>query len=297
MRGRFDLDKCLDVRKWVAAAIRDEERHAPDPLWKNAPSAEEMYEERLRRIKFLRKYGRTHSDATIVADRLESCEPGRRCLSGACPECGRLLQRWFVRRSKIFIAEHIVQDKEELIAISIVPRDAVRRPGQLHTVDIVNLQRRLKYALDKTRINVGIGAIDFSFDEDRKGRYQAFWCPHFYLITSTSKKNKLGDLRKIYPRTTAIPKPVFISSFRNVSERRSYALKMKFTRRIGYHQVKNWNDKRRKCRNASCDELRAAERLELFIYLDQIGLADRVIFRRAKPVVTTLHYTTLHCKS
>jgi hypothetical protein len=201
-----------------------------------------------------------------------------------------------VRRSKIFMAEHIIQDKEELIAISIVPRDAVRRPGQLHAVDIVNLQRRLKYALDKTRINVGIGAIDFSFDEDRKGRYQAFWCPHFYLITSTSKKNKLGDrLRKIYPRTTAIPKPVFISSFRNVSERRSYALKMKFTRRIGYHQVKNWNDKRRKCRNASGDRLRASERLELFIYLDQIGLADRVIFRRAKPVVNSPKVKIVKC--
>jgi hypothetical protein len=274
------------VRKWLAAAITDEEVYSSDPLWRNAPSAEEMYEERLRRTKFLRKHGRIFPDAAAVADRLETCEPGQRCLSGACPECGRLFQRWFVRRSKKFIAKYIIRDERELIAISIVPRDAVRRAGQLHTGDIINLQRRLKYALDKTHISIALGAIDFSFDEDREGKYPAFWCPHFYLITSTSKKNKLRvRLQKIYSKTKAILKPVFISAFRNISERRSYALKMKFNRRIGYNEVDQKDGIIQQCRNASCDELRAAERLELFVYLDQIGLADRVIFRGAKPVL------------
>ena len=286
MQRKFKLDKCLDVRKWVAAGITDEEGYAPDPLWRNAPSAEEMYEERLRRTKFLRKHGRIFPDAAAVADRLETCEPGQRCLSGACPECGRLFQRWFVRRSKKFIAKYIIRDERELIAISIVPRDAVRRAGQLHTGDIINLQRRLRYALGKTHINIAVGAIDFSFNEDREGKYEAFWCPHFYLITSSREKSSLGDqLRTIYPSGSEILKPVFISSFRNIAKRRSYALKIKFNRRIGYNQFKGNAQNSRKCRNASCDELRAAERLELFIYLDQIGLADRVIFRGAKPVL------------
>jgi hypothetical protein len=286
MQRKFNLDKCFDENKWVIAAIADEEGYAPDPLWRDAPSAEKMYGERLRRIKFLRKHCRIFPDAAAVADRLETCRPGQRCLSGACPECGRLFQRWFVRRSKKFIAEHIIRDERELIAISIVPRDAVRRAGQLHTADIMNLQRRLKYALGKTHINIALGAIDFSFNEDREGNYEAFWCPHFYLITSSGEKGALGDeLRAIFQRTTEIPIPVFISSFRNNSKRRSYALKMKFNRRIGYNQFKNTNSEVRKCRNAGGDELRAAERLELFIYLAQIGLADRVIFSGAKAVV------------
>jgi hypothetical protein len=286
MKIKFKLDKCIDVKKWVIAAIRDEEDYSSDPLWKNAPSAEEMYEERLRRIKFLRKHGRIFPDAAAVADRLESCEPGRRCLSGACPECGRLFQRWFVRRSGKFIAKHIMRDENELIAVSIIPRDAVRQLRKLHTVDIVNLQRRLKYALGKTHINIALGAIDFSFNEDREGKYEAFWCPHFYLITSSREKSALGEqLRTIFQRAIEIPKPVLISSFRNISERRSYALKIKFNRRIGYNQFKNTISEVRKCRNAGSDELRATERLELFIFLDQIGLADRVIFRGAKPVV------------
>jgi hypothetical protein len=57
MKIKFKLDKCIDVKKWVIAAIKDEEDYSHDPLWRNAPSAEEMYEERLRRIKFLRKHG------------------------------------------------------------------------------------------------------------------------------------------------------------------------------------------------------------------------------------------------
>jgi hypothetical protein len=286
MKIKFKLDKCIDVKKWVIAAIKDEEDYSHDPLWRNAPSAEEMYEERLRRIKFLRKHGRIFPDATILADQLGTCEPGQRCLSGACPECGRLFQRWFVRRSGKFIAKHIMRDENELIAVSIIPRDAVRQPGKLHTADIVNLQRRLKYALDKTHINIALGAIDFSFNEDREGEYETFWCPHFYLITSSGEKSSLGDqLRTIYPSGSEIPKPVFISSFKNIAKRRSYALKMKYNRRIGYNQLKKTNEYFRECRNSSCDELRAAERLELFIFLDQIGLADRVIFRGAKPVV------------
>ena len=40
-------------------------------------------------------------------------------MSGACPQCGRLLQRWFARASKRFIADHLETQKGELVAISL----------------------------------------------------------------------------------------------------------------------------------------------------------------------------------
>ena len=118
MRRRFDPHKCQDVKPWVIAAINDESRYPLDRLWKKEPTAEFAYEERLRRIKFLSKHSNTDPKAMAVADRLESCEPDQRCLSGACPECGRLFQRWFVRRSKKFIATHIDRPKHELVAVT-----------------------------------------------------------------------------------------------------------------------------------------------------------------------------------
>jgi hypothetical protein len=287
MRRRFDLHKCSDVKPWVIAAIEDAERYPTDPMWKDEPTAEYIYDERLKRITFLQKHGNAHPDALIVAKRLQSCEPRHRCLSGACPECGRLFQRWFVRRSKKFIAKHI-DNGRELVAVNIVPCIPMAQPGQLNSVDIANLQRRLKYALDAVGISAAIGGIDFSFNEDRKGTYLPFWCPHVYLITSTKDKKALGKrLRRIFLRSEEAPCPVRISPFENITRRRSYALKMNFRRRIGYHEVKNQNGKIRQCRNASRDKLRAAERRELFIYLDKIGLAHRVIFRGVKPVVNS----------
>jgi hypothetical protein len=197
-----------------------------------------------------------------------------------------------VRRSRKLIAKHIDKKELQLVALSIVPYDPMVQPGQLHTINIVNLQRRLKYALDSVGVAVAVGGIDFSFNHDREGKYQPLWSAHFYLITSTTEKKKLGDrLRKIYLRSDIIPRPIKISSFENLARRRSYALKMNFQRRIGYDDIKNQIGKIRKCRNTSGDKLRAAERLELFIYLDKIGFAKRVIFRRAKPRVKSNRVT------
>jgi hypothetical protein len=209
-------------------------------------------------------------------------------LSPSRINASRLFQRWFVRRSRKFIARHIDKKEHELIATSIVPWTPLVQTGELNTINIVNLQRRLKYALKDTKIPIALGGIDFSFNEDREGKYQPFWSVHFYLITSTESKTKLGNkLRGIYLKSEEVPRSVKISSFNNIAVRRSYALKMNFRRRIGYAEIKNRNGKIRKCRNTSSDKLRADERLELFIYLDQIGLASRVIFWRAKPIVNS----------
>jgi hypothetical protein len=286
MRRRFDSHKCEDVKPWVIAAINDESRYPPDRLWRKEPTEEFAYEERLRRIKFLRKYAKKDSRAIFIAHRLESCEPDQRCLSGACPECGRLFQRWFVRRSKKFIAKHISCPNYELVAISIVPWTPIVRPGQLRTVDIPNLQRRLKYTLNKAGLDIALGGIDFSFNDDHEQKYLPFWSPHFYLITSTADKATLKKkLCKLFSKAKEIPHPVQIKSFKNKAYGRSYALKMDFRRRIGYSEIKKIEEKIRKCRNTSHDKLRTVERLELFIYLDQIGFADRVFLLSAKPVV------------
>jgi hypothetical protein len=271
MRRRFDSHKCLDVRPWVIAAINDESRYPPDRLWKKEPTADHAYHDRLKRIKFLHKHSKTDAKSLVVADRLESCEPEQRCLSGACPECGRLFQRWFVRRSKKFIATHIDRPGHDLVAISLVPSDLLIRPGYLSALNIRNFIRRAKLKLKKAGVDVALGGMDFSFNEDQKQKYLPFWCPHFYLITSTKHKKTLSkELCKLFPpKQKKIPRPLKITSFKNKAFRRSYALKMNFKRRIGYNDIK----KTRKCRNASGDRLRATERLELFIYLDQIGLS------------------------
>jgi hypothetical protein len=135
-----------------------------------------------------------------------------------------------------------------------------------------NFIRREKLKFKKAGVDVALGAIDFSFNEDREQKYLPFWSPHFYLITSTDHRKTLSKkLCKLFSKTREIPHPVQIKSFENIACRRSYALKMDFRRRIGYSEIKKIEEKIRKCRNTSRDKLRAAERFELFIISIKLG--------------------------
>ena len=69
---------------------------------------------------------------------------------GLCPA----MQRWFVRRSNKFIADHLEAQQGELVAISIVPPALAVTPGQLNSFSMVNFQRRLKYILAKADVPI-----------------------------------------------------------------------------------------------------------------------------------------------
>ena len=276
--------KYPDVKPWVKSAIAQEDRKPNEQLWKDEPSSEYQLNERLRRIRFFRKHGKYDPLFNAIADRLELCEQGVRCCSCACPECGRLIQRWFVRKSRYLIRDHIEKANRKLVAITIIPSWPIIGPGDLHTLSLPNMQKRLKSLLKKMGLDIVIGGIDFSFNEDRDGRYEPFWSPHFYLITSVTNERKLKrQLKQAFKAAPGIPRPVKVSRFDNSARRRSYAFKMLFHRRIGMTN-ENRRDGR-KCRNTSRDKLRAAERLELFAYLDRVGFEQRLIFRKIEPSI------------
>jgi hypothetical protein len=281
------LKEYTDVKPWVSRAIAQEEKNPDTRLWKKERSAEFQYEERLRRVRFFRKHEDHESSARAIADRLELCERYNRCCSGSCPECGRLIQRWFVRKSKYLLRDVIDKADHQLVAMTIVPAKPIIGVGNLHTLDIGNLRRRLIYALDKAGIKMAIGAIDFSYNEDKQSQYNGFWSAHFYIITSVSNRARVKKiLKQLFPAKRRIPRPVKISAFDNAARRRSYAFKIQFNRRIGINAIKtDRNGITRKCRNTSRDKLRAAERFELFTCLDQIGFAERFIFRSVKPMM------------
>jgi hypothetical protein len=283
-RRKFSPKNYSNVKTWVVKAIAEESNNPPDRMWKGEPSAETISEEQLKRIRFLRKHGKTDPTLNLIVDRLDQCEKGNRCCSGACQQCSRLFQRFYVRQSRKTIQNIIAHEGKQLIGICIIPSFPLVRPGQLKNFSIANFTRRIKAALDTANVKSGIGGIDFSFNEDRDQQWQPFICPHIYLIASTNNKEALRRiLQSIFKPCLKIVRPIKLPKFQNIARRRSYSLKMTFKRRISYYKMRK--EKPTKSRNTSNDKLRADERIELYKYLHQIGLAARVIFRGLKPEV------------
>ena len=91
----------------LAARVLSDEAHFGDgpPTWPNAPTSTDAKKDRLRAIKQLRRFATKSNAAGLLADDLAECEPGNRCMSGACPECGRAFRRWFVSEAQKLVGD------------------------------------------------------------------------------------------------------------------------------------------------------------------------------------------------
>jgi len=69
-----------------------------EPRWDDCPSSEMAGLQRLAAIKRLRfkRFAEALPGAADLVERMTKCRPRNRCMSGACPECLRAFQRWFV---------------------------------------------------------------------------------------------------------------------------------------------------------------------------------------------------------
>jgi hypothetical protein len=85
------------VPSLVVQVLREEHWFGEnEPAWDGAPLSQQAFTKRLVQIKRLHRFARDLPDATPLARLLETCVPRHRCMSGACPECIRAFQRWFV---------------------------------------------------------------------------------------------------------------------------------------------------------------------------------------------------------
>ena len=80
-----------------AAIIECDDWHvASTPAWPKSKSLADVEVIAAKYVKRLRRFRDLFPGPEFLADRLASCRPGHRCMSGACVQCGRALQRWSV---------------------------------------------------------------------------------------------------------------------------------------------------------------------------------------------------------
>jgi hypothetical protein len=133
-------------------------------------------------------------------------------MSGACPECTRAFQRWFVHSTEQLIKDH--EPQGELVTASIVfPSGWV--PFQLtNTLSMENLKRAVTRSIEgSTDIEWMVGGIDISLNDDRQKSLGMGWQVQLYAIAMVKDRKTFGSLlRDQFHQTARISRPVQIKT-------------------------------------------------------------------------------------
>ncbi len=250
------------------------------PTWsqgragKPAKTSQQAAEERHRLVKVLRRHGKGKKAALRLAEKIAACRSGGRCLSGACPECMRATQRFFVRAG----ADLLARSGVSTVAVSVVfsgaaiAEDELAREPELFG----RISTRLREALRKAGVRQAIGGFDISANEHQDGRFVPHYRPHAWIIIPASRFEKASKaFREFFPPSKTIRRPVFAKSFDGDLRGLAYAVKTDFVRRMSLPR-KLLADGSVTRRNTRDRPLLGRQRVEIAVALDRAGLGARI---------------------
>jgi hypothetical protein len=257
-----------------------------EPSWTGAPASEEAQNRRLFCAKRLRRFKIT-PQALKLAARLKACRPGKRCKSGACPECGRAFQRWFVHSTTALISAS--DSSSDLVSVSIVPPKARAPSFDITALSIADSISAVTQALEgSSDIEWMVGGIDVSLNDDTQKGLEEDWQLQLYAIAMVKNRDALASrLRSKFERTKEVFRPVQIKASDGSARVISYAYKADFVRRIAYHATITSNGKSRRCWMTRKVSLRARDHAGLMEWLDTVGLAQRLYLHRVHTITNT----------
>jgi hypothetical protein len=220
-------------------------------------------------MALLRRRG---ADADALARRLTACSSRRRCLSGACPICGRALQRMCVDATRNLFDVH----GGEMLVLNIVMRKGSIDPGDLIDDDIFDKTRcRLRRALQDVNVPA-VGGFDISLNEHETGEFAPYWAPHaFIFVPARALRRDEARFREWFLGDAQAPRPIFIQEFDGGTAGRAYAFKPNFWGRVTL-LPRPRADGSRATIGTRTKPIRGSERVELALALDRAGLDARL---------------------
>ncbi|UGY16794.1 hypothetical protein HAP48_0004455 [Bradyrhizobium septentrionale] len=238
--------------------------------------------EREKLIRLLRTKHKDNDEAQTLADKLEACKKNKRCQLAPCPECAPAGQKLLAKVAATFLAKQ--EGAGHLVCVSIVPADGVCKPKDLDPAYAARNVRRWKERLGRAGVTWFVGALDYSLNEHDTARYKPHWSEHIYGLTTTTDMDRLKkELRKQFPVTEAIPRPVKVKIWDGDPDALAYLLKPNYWRRVATDDGERFTKNgMRSCRATDKQRLRSKERVRLALYLDELGLHGRLVLRWAQ---------------
>ena len=241
---------------------------------KPAKTSGEADGERRQLVKVLRRHGKGNKEALLLAEKIAACRPGGRCLSGACPECMRATQRFFVATN----ADLLARSSVSTVAVSVILRNARVADGKLELEpDLFGpLLRRLREALRKAGVRQAVGGFDVSANEHEEQRFAPHYRPHAWFIVPASQMAR-GDkvFREYFPASRTVRRPVRMQEFDGDLRGLAYAVKTDFVRRISLPR-QTLADGSVTRRNTRDRPLLGCQRVEIAVALDRARLGARI---------------------
>jgi hypothetical protein len=248
------------------------------PSWPDAPTANAAKKGRIRRIKRLLRFSSQFSEAKKLAKILARCKRRRRCMSGACPECGRAFQRWFVAEVVNLTSNDSPLD---LIAVSIAFPHHRSVGDTLDTLDTTKMKRDMTEIIkDSDLVHWMAGGIDLSLNDDTQRNVPICWQGQLYGFTEVFNRRKFSKLlRDAFKKTRKVKRPIQTEECDGSSRAISYGFKNDFVRRIGYRGQAGPPDNRRTCWKTRKVSLRPTEHVRAMLWLHKVGIAGRLFLR------------------
>jgi hypothetical protein len=266
------MEKRPEHESPLIAKILSQERFYKDgpPNWFNAQTSEQASLERKRTAKLLRKH---FGQQSALAHKLVGCESHHRCLSGACTECTRALQRWLVCEA----TQKPLHPQAGLQWVSMVV--ACAPVGALHKQSLKALQATAKIFLRGARPIFALGGFDVSFNTV-PSKPEGFWCIQLWFQT----QKRTWTAAPYVEEEFNVKRPLKTYDWDGRTNAIAYALKNTFVRRASYKTKYRWGrDPHYNTRDLA---LRVNEKKELLLFLDRQGLHRRLFLIGVRPTLT-----------
>lgn len=156
---------------------------------------------------------------------LSGCKPDYPCRKPGCPTCMRSDRLATVEQIIVFLSEI-----DDLLFGTLILSDDAVAAGELATVSPKRLTDRLRQQLKRLGAKGPIiGWLEVDFDAERE-----VWQPHFHFIAQSSERAALHLLRKLYPQTQSVKRPVKLQPVTDRPRQISYCMKNYASRTIRF---------------------------------------------------------------